>query len=166
MATRFSSFSLATYTATTGSLGYAAFATEDASPPLLSVPHATTSTSSKGVAVGSPYHGGADSSRGTGASYKTVRLSGVSFRHGVKGGEAALIGRLLGASEVGRNTSFISSPSSALPSPSLTVDASKLSAASIAAPRKYDQLWDHLHSTAFQGSPSGDSMRVRVRRNP
>ena len=92
VATRVSSFSLATPLATTSGLGYAASATEGASLPLLSDPHATTSTSSKGVAVGSLYQGGANSSRGTGASYKTVRLSGVSSRHAVKGGEVALVG--------------------------------------------------------------------------
>ena len=55
--------------------------------------------------VGSPYHVGADSGRGTGASYKTVHMSGVGSRHAVKGEEAALLGQLLGASEVGMNTS-------------------------------------------------------------
>ena len=95
--TRIPPSSLTTPTATNGSLFYAASATEDASPPLLRCPHATTRTSSKGVTVGSPYHGGADS---TGVSYKTVRSSGVGSRHAVKGEEAVLLGRLLDAFEV------------------------------------------------------------------
>ena len=75
VATRVSSFSLATPFATTSGLGYAASATEGASLPLLSDPHATTSTSSKGVAVGSLYQGGANSSKGTGASARPTRPS-------------------------------------------------------------------------------------------
>ena len=77
VATRVSSFSLATpFATTTSGLGHAAPATEGASLPLLSDPHATTSTSFKGVAVGSLYHGGANSSRGTGASARPTRPSG------------------------------------------------------------------------------------------
>ena len=75
VATRVSSFSLTTPTPTTSSLGYAASATEGASTPLLSDPHATTSTSSNGVAVGSLYQGGSNSSRGTGASARPTRPS-------------------------------------------------------------------------------------------
>ena len=107
-ATRISSSSLTTPTATTGSLGYAASATD---------PHPTAGTSSKGVAVGLPYHGGADSRRGTGASYKTVRSS---VHATTSRGERRP-----------SHLSFISSSSFALPSlsPSLTVDASRLSAA-------------------------------------
>lgn len=99
------------------------------------------------------------SNNASGASYTTTRLSNCGSRYDKVGGEAAILASSLGGS-VGRE--HISLPSVSTSTSGISADelnALKASLIAKVANSSYtSQMIDHLHSTAFQTSPVGNSL--------
>jgi len=119
-------------------------------------PAATITKLDNGVTVASLFSAGATS------SYTTTRLTNCGSRHDTIGGEAAILASALGGS-VGRE--HISIPS--IHQAGLTggdISADQLAALKSALALKHSsagyesQVMDQLHSTAYQTSPSGNSL--------
>jgi len=120
-------------------------------------PTPTISELGNGVKVVSLFGGSA-----TGSSYTSVRVSGVGSRFDKVGGEHALLANLTGG-EVGREHLSFSSVAAA--SSALTgnvagdVEAAKAYQISKVANSSYEtQMMDQVHFTAYQNSPSGNSL--------
>uniref|UniRef100_A0A7S2PN78 Peptidase M16 C-terminal domain-containing protein n=1 Tax=Skeletonema marinoi TaxID=267567 RepID=A0A7S2PN78_9STRA len=117
-------------------------------------PAATVSTLGNGVTVASLYN--AD---GSGSGYTTVRLSGVGSRFDSVGGEAAILASSMGG-VVGREHISLSSISSlSADAATSNLDALKGNLSCKLAGLSYEsQMMDHLHSTAYQNGPTGNSL--------
>eukprot|EP00584_Thalassiosira_punctigera_P010358 CAMPEP_0172525952 /NCGR_PEP_ID=MMETSP1067-20121228/954_1 /TAXON_ID=265564 ORGANISM="Thalassiosira punctigera, Strain Tpunct2005C2" /NCGR_SAMPLE_ID=MMETSP1067 /ASSEMBLY_ACC=CAM_ASM_000444 /LENGTH=459 /DNA_ID=CAMNT_0013309351 /DNA_START=30 /DNA_END=1412 /DNA_ORIENTATION=+ len=128
--------------------------TSDVPSYVTDAPIATVTKLDNGVTVASLF-----SAEGIGSSYTATRISGCGSRHDKVGGEAAILASSLGG-VVGREHISLSS----LTGLGAGVSSDQLDSLKAALTAKVgnasyeSQMMDHLHSTAFQISPAGNSL--------
>lgn len=117
-------------------------------------PAAMVTKLDNGVTVASLF-----SASGTGSSYTTTNISGCGSRHDKVGGEAAILASSLGG-VVGREHISLSSLTGLGGGVSGDqLDGLKAALTAKVGDASYEsQMMDHLHSTAFQSSPAGNSL--------
>mmetsp|Transcript_8502 Transcript_8502/g.13437 ORF Transcript_8502/g.13437 Transcript_8502/m.13437 type:complete len:442 (-) Transcript_8502:385-1710(-) len=117
-------------------------------------PAATVTKLDNGVTVASLF----SAEGGSGAGYTTTNISGCGSRYDKVGGEAAILASSLGG-VVGREFISLSSLTGLGSVSGEQLDGLKAALTAKVGNASYEsQMMDHLHSTAFQASPSGNSL--------